>query len=131
MSDIWERNVPLDWLRSFEVFEFREKLILRHFKIKKGMKVLEAGSGPAHDSIAFAEKGAEVHALDLSENALKLAQKYYGGLGLKVVTTQADLKKISYPNNYFDFVWNAGTLEHFNDSDLEKIFSEMVRVTKN
>lgn len=126
----WDKSVSLEWLQSFEVYTFRRHLIERNIPIKKGMRVLEAGSGPAHDSILFAERGAEVTALDISAEGLATARGFYKELRLPLQTIQADLRKIPIESDSFDLVWNAGTLEHFNDRDLEKVFSEMVRVAK-
>lgn len=94
------------------------------------MKVLEAGSGPAHDSIIFAENGANVTAVDLSENALKNAKRIYSELGHSIITIRTDIMNLPFGDGYFDLSWNAGVLEHFNDYELGKVFKEMVRVTK-
>ena len=94
------------------------------------MKVCEAGSGPAHDSLIFAENGAEITAVDISVNAIKNAKQIYSQLGYPIKTFIADIRELPFKDNNFDLVWNAGTLEHFENSDLEKIFEEMIRVTK-
>jgi len=129
-SDPWEEEVRLKYLQSFPIYWFRRNFIEKNIPIKDGMKVLEAGSGPAHDSIIFAENGANVTAVDLSENALRNAKKIYSDLGYPINTINANITKLPFADNYFDLTWNAGVLEHFNDSELEKVFQEMVRVTK-
>jgi len=129
-SDPWEEEVRLKYLQSLPIYWFRRNFIEKNISIKNGMKVLEAGSGPAHDSIIFAENGANVTAVDLSENALRNAKKIYSELGYPINTINANITKLPFADNYFDLTWNAGVLEHFNDSELEKVFQEMVRVTK-
>src|SRR5437588_512385 len=108
----WIKPFSLEWLQSFEVYKFRRRLIDSNIKVKEGMKVLEAGSGPAHDSIIFAEKGAEVHALDHSREGLEAGKKFYSQLGFPLKTKLADLKDIPYPDNYFDVVWSESDPKH-------------------
>lgn len=129
-SDPWGKEVTLKYLQSFPIYWFRRNFIKKNIPLKNGMKVLEAGSGPAHDSIIFAENGANVTAVDLSENALSNAKKNYSELDYPLNTINANIMKLPFADNYFDLTWNAGVLEHFNDSELEKVFKEMVRVTK-
>jgi len=129
-SDPWGEEITLKYLQSFPIYWFRRNFIEKNIPIKNEMNVLEAGSGPAHDSIVFAQNGASITALDLSENALKNAKRIYSELGYPIDTIKADIMNMPLSDNYFDLTWNAGVLEHFNNSDLEKVFKEMVRVTK-
>jgi len=129
-KDVWEKDINLKYLQSFPIYWFRRNFIEKNILIKNGMKVLEAGSGPAHDSIIFAENGASVTAVDLSKNALRNAKKIYSELGYPINTINANIMKLPFGDNLFDLTWNAGVLEHFNDLELEKVFKEMVRVTK-
>lgn len=131
MKEHWEESISLDYLKSFPIYWFRRNFIDKNIIVTRGMKILEAGSGPAHDSIIFAEKGGMITATDLSENALKNARQIYSKLGYRITTIKTDIRNLPFRNDLFDIVWNAGVLEHFeNSKDLEKAFSEMVRVTK-
>lgn len=129
-SDPWGKEVTLKYLQSFSLYWLRRNFIEKNIPMEQGMKVLEAGSGPAHDSIVFAEKGANVTAVDLSKNALRNAKRIYSELGRSIITLRADIMNLPFGDGYFDLSWNAGVLEHFNDHELEKVFKEMVRVTK-
>jgi len=129
-EDVWRKDINLKYLQSFPIYQFRRNFIKKNIPVKNGMRVLEAGSGPAHDSIIFAENGASVTAVDLSENALKNAKNIYSKLNYSINTVNANIMKLSFADKYFDLTWNAGVLEHFNDAELEKVFKEMVRVTK-
>lgn len=81
MTDPWGEEITLKYLQSFQIYWLRRNFIESNIPIREGMKVLEAGSGPAHDSIIFAEKGANVTVADLSENALRNAKRIYSELG--------------------------------------------------
>lgn len=130
MVEPWEDNVSLEWLQSFKIYWLRRNLLLSEGFAQSGISVLEAGSGPAHDSLVFAENGADVTALDLSPNGLKAAERIYAEKNYRIHTTAGDLLNIPFPDNTFDLVWNAGTLEHFEPQDVQKAAAEMIRVTK-
>lgn len=131
MKEPWEEHISLEYLKSFPIYWFRRNFIDKNIIVTRGMKILEAGSGPAHDSIIFAEKGADITAVDSSKNAVRSAIQIYSSLGYHIKTARANLRTLPFRNDFFDIVWNAGVLEHFErEKDLEKACSEMVRVTK-
>lgn len=128
--DAWTGEETHEWLKSFLIWKTRRGLLERKFKNSKGWRVLEAGSGPAHDSLVFAEEGAEVTGLDISESALRVGQREYKKAGLELSVLTGDLAKIPAKDNSFDLVWNAGVLEHFEPGEDLAIVKEMARVTK-
>lgn len=130
MIESWPQKITIDYLQSFPIYHLRRNFIKQNIPIFKGMRICEAGSGPAHDSLIFAENGARVTAVDLSINAIKNAERIYFHFGYPIETFIADIKKLPFNDNIFDLTWNAGTLEHFTDAELEKVFREMFRVTK-
>lgn len=130
MEEPWGEEVALEYLQSFPIYWSRRNFIERNIPVFKKMNILESGSGPAHDSLVFAEKGAKITAVDISKNAIENAKRIYSRLGYPIETFVADITRLPFENNSFDLVWNAGTLEHFEDAKLDKAFKEMVRVTK-
>lgn len=128
--DAWADQPTLDQLAGYDIFHLRADFLKRLFKDVDGLNVLEAGSGPAHDSLSFAKRGARITALDCSETALQLAQRFYHSLNLPLTVQLGDLRKLPFDDNQFDIVYNAGVLEHFTDSQLEQVIDEMIRVAK-
>ncbi len=130
-EDAWENKLPtLKELQSYDIWELRRNFLEAHFPDVKDLKTLEVGSGPAHDSLTFAQRGASVHALDCSEAGLKHCEDIYQKEGLTVTTLHASAEEIPSDDNQFDFTFNAGVLEHFEDDQLQRVIDEMIRVTK-
>jgi ubiquinone/menaquinone biosynthesis C-methylase UbiE len=128
--DAWKTLPTLQELKSHAIWGLRRAFLERLWPDVHGWKVLEVGSGPAHDSLTLAERGAHVTALDYSEIGLELANQFYHSLGLPIRTVKADATALPFPDGEFDLAFNAGVLEHFTDSQLEKVIDEMVRVVR-
>ena len=128
--DHWNSRPTLDALLSHDIAELRAGFVRRLFPAVAGLKVLEAGSGPAHDALVFALRGAEVTALDISQTALDLAEQIYFDLDLPLTAVHADATAMPFDDHTFDVAFNAGVLEHFPDEQLEQVIDEMIRVVR-
>ena len=101
---------------------FREKWfaqifvnLVKKYNKPKG-KVLEAGCGSA----SYAKLMKDVyHGCDLSEEALKVADKHVLEGRLK----KADIFSLPYKRDSFNLVFNQGVMEHFSDEDFLKILN--------
>ena len=129
--DHWDSSRPtLERLLSHDIAELRAGFVRRLLPDVAGLKVLEVGSGPAHDALVFALRGAEVTALDISPTALELAEQIYFDLDLPLTTVHADATAMPFDDDTFDVAFNAGVLEHFPDEQLEHVIDEMIRVVR-
>lgn len=128
-QEYWARNrdheVILDPLSSAI---FRE--VLAGMGDPNGKKILEAGSGRGIISAELAACGADVHLLDLSEEAIGIARRYFSSRGLGGSFTQGDILALPFADKSFEVVWNAGVLEHFDASDQVRAVKEMARVLR-
>ncbi|HHY95048.1 MAG TPA: glycosyltransferase [Firmicutes bacterium] len=106
------------------------RVLLREMPYVKGKKILECGSGSGRVSLRIASLGAAVTLLDKSAAALDLASRFSQQQGIPVSLVQADLFSMPFPDAYFDMVWNAGVLEHFQEAEQVEILKEMKRVSK-
>ncbi len=97
----------------------------------KGKKVLDLGAGTCRYSIQFASKGAEVTALDMSKEMLKIGKEKAKQKGVedKITFLQGNALKTGYEDGEFDIV-TALRLFHLV-SDTEGLISEMTRVTND
>jgi SAM-dependent methyltransferase len=89
-------------------------------------KVLEIGCGLGTDTQSFAEAGAHVTAVDLSDKSLALAQERMKVYGLGVQFFQAnaeELSKVLFQRMY-DLIYSFGVLHHTPNP--EKAFQEIV-----
>jgi 2-polyprenyl-3-methyl-5-hydroxy-6-metoxy-1,4-benzoquinol methylase len=106
----------------FDQVEARKYLVEPHiptfaeFERWKGKKVLEIGCGIGTDTMNFARAGAEVTAVDLSTESLKLARKRAEVFGLtdRIKFYEANAEKLSEfvsPQKY-DLVYSFGVIHH-------------------
>ncbi len=96
----------------------------------EGKRFLELGSGRGTTSLYLANHGVkDITLLDLSETALEQATRNFEFEALpvpkKVIANAEDTK---LPSNSFDFIYNIGVLEHFEDP--QPILSETFRLLK-
>jgi SAM-dependent methyltransferase len=129
-GDPWARFASLEQLKSHDIWWLRRAFLARLWPSVEGLRVLEVGSGPAHDSLVFAERGARVTALDFSAHGLRAAKRFYGDLGLPIECVQSDATHCPFADASFDLAFNAGVLEHFADDRLEMVIDEMIRVVR-
>lgn len=94
----------------------------------QGKRVLEIGFGLGSDLLSWAEGGAEVHGVDITEEHLRLATKNFALHGCGTRLQLADAAHIPYPDDYFDIVYSNGVLHHTRD--IEESLAEVRRVLK-
>lgn len=99
--------------------------------LKEGMKVLEVGAGTGRYSLAIAEKGFEVHAIELIQHNIDILKSKISE-GLNIAVRQGNAVDLScYENETFDVTLVLGPLYHlFDDEDKKQAISEAMRVTK-
>jgi len=109
----------------------RARLIYGNLKIKEGMDVLDAGSGPGMYALSIAsEYPARVLGVDIDTQKLKSAEEIAKNVGLKNVKFGfGDLRNLkNIKNNSFDVVICSDVLEHV-DKD-EAAMKEIYRILK-
>lgn len=103
-------------------------------KIKKGMKILEIGTGRGELAIACAKRGAQVEAIDYSRAGIKIAKqnlkKVAKDIAKRVNFKQMNAKKLAFPNKYFDVVFMLLVFEHLYPAELNQALREIKRVLK-
>ena len=82
-------------------------------------KVLEIGCGIGIDAVNFARAGAEVTAIDLSEESLKIARKRAELAGVDIRFWQANAERFILPSGQgrFDLVYAFGSIHHSPNPD--------------
>lgn len=89
--------------------------IFADFQKWKGKKVLEIGCGIGTDTINFARAGAEVTAVDLSDESLKIAKlraKRYGLPNIRFYQANAENLTSVVPIETYDLVYSFGVIHH-------------------
>jgi len=113
---------PVGTKEYFDEVEARKYMVESHiprfaeFENWRGKKVLEIGCGIGTDTINFARHGAEVTAVDLSEESLKVARQRAEIFGLqdRIQFYQANAEQLtaSVPVQTYDLVYSFGVIHH-------------------
>lgn len=98
------------------------------FDSAKGKRLLEIGHGIGSDLLTFAEHGAEVHGVDLTEEHHRLAKLNFELHGMEADLRLGDASALDFPDNHFDVVYSFGVLHHTPDT--VRCISEAYRVLK-
>ena len=134
VNDIEVTDLPIGSPEFFEALErYRYEKIdyLKDyvgFSRYKGKKVLEIGCGAGVDLLQFARAGAEVSAVDLTPNGIRLAtanlarESYRGNLQV------GNAESLDFPDEHFDVVYSHGVLHHTVDT--QKSIDEVYRVLR-
>ncbi len=93
-------------------------------KVQPGKNLLDIACGTGYLLRAAAERGLATWGIDISEQAVKLAQEVSPSSNVSVGRGE----QLPFPDGFFDYLTCIGSLEHF--LDMERGLAEMKRVTK-
>ncbi len=94
----------------------------------RGKRVLDIAVGTGFSAVTFAQAGAEVTGIDLTEFAVQATKRNFAVRNLTGTILQMDAQQLNFPDNYFDYVCAHGCLMHMPDTN--KAISEIYRVLK-
>jgi ubiquinone/menaquinone biosynthesis C-methylase UbiE len=128
-------------LNKFILFLFyhqpMNRLIRKCCQVKNNTLVLEPGCGSGKLGLTMSLSGADVTALDFSEqmlnnvNDLKKRAEKICSKKLKLKIVKGNLTKLDFEDSSFDVVFNEGVVEHWIDKEERmNVIKEMYRVAK-
>ena len=98
------------------------------FAQSKGLRVLEIGVGLGADHQRFAEAGADLWGIDLTERAVPHTRRRLVAFGLAAKLSVGDAEQLDFPQASFDQVYSWGVLHH--SPDTPKAIAEVWRVLR-
>jgi len=98
------------------------------FTTARGLSVLEIGVGLGADHQSFAEHGAVLTGVDLTQRAIEHTRARFALFGLESRLLQADAERLPFADGTFDVVYSWGVLHH--SPDTPQAFREVHRVLK-
>jgi SAM-dependent methyltransferase len=93
-----------------------------------GQRVLEVGVGLGADHQRFAQAGARLCGIDLTERAVAHTQRRLALLGLESALSVGDAEKLPFADASFDVVYSWGVIHH--SPDTARAVAEMHRVLR-
>jgi SAM-dependent methyltransferase len=94
----------------------------------RGKRVLEIGVGLGADHQRFAESGADLYGIDLTERAVDHTRRRLADFQLVSKLGVGDAERLGFPDNFFDVVFSWGVLHHTPDT--QRAVAEVHRVLK-
>jgi ubiquinone/menaquinone biosynthesis C-methylase UbiE len=105
-----------------------EILGFAQFEAWRGKRVLEIGVGLGADHQKFAEAGALLHGVDLTERAIRSTRRRFECFGLSSELQVADAEQLPFEDSSFDLVYSWGVLMH--SPDTPRAVGEVFRVLR-
>ena len=104
------------------------KLMIGHYGLKAGDKILDIGCGKGFLLYDFTKilPGIEIYGIDVSKYALENSKEE-----IKDKLIYGNATSLPYEDNYFDFVFSLNTFHNLECYDLFDALKEMERVGKN
>lgn len=122
----WEKETNPYWKTPEEcVYWFADR-----WKNAKADGILDLGAGLGRHSIFFAQHGYLVHALDLSDYAIRYIQKKKAEYGLPVVAVIGNMEQLPFEDESIGNVFAYNSISHTNQFGIREIFREVYRVLK-
>lgn len=111
---------------------FKDKTDIRHLDkflsfLPFKAKILDVGCGPGNFINYFLEKKFFVEGIDLSNEMTKVARKMVPNGVFKIM----DMRKLKYPNKFFDGLCAAYSLIHIPSNQTLNVLREFHRVLKS
>jgi len=129
VTNTWDQHA-VDWdERSQRMWEYgsRKKIIpFIQAHVKEGSHVLDVGSGSGYGSLKLHQSGYRVIGVDISEEMIRLANKYRKGDALTF--KQGDVCNLSFLDQTFDAIMSINVLEWTKTP--VKALSELTRILK-
>lgn len=90
-----------------------------------GRRLLEYGCATGGTAFEWARQGALVFGIDISDEAIKIANESAAGKGVGVEFAVMNAEALEFPEKRFDVIVGTAILHHL---DLNKAYSEIARV---
>lgn len=133
-DEVYSKTFGGQWYPDEGVVRFTARYLQRRLGIeawdvkREVSRVLDAGCGNGRHVVFFSEQGFDVYGIDISEEAIEIANAWVAKKGLKAHLEVGDIAKLPFENGYFDVVVSYGVLDHISFSEAKKAMKEIGRV---
>jgi ubiquinone/menaquinone biosynthesis C-methylase UbiE len=102
--------------------------LVNRWKDKKDF--LDLGCGRGRHSILFGKNGFNVHAFDISEEAIKSTKEWAESENLTFDYKVGDMLELPYDDNSMDSILCRNVISHTDTEGIKKVVSELKRVLR-
>ena len=124
---VWD-NISKSWN------DFRQKPVseaIFYSQHWKPGKILDLGCGNCRNLLPFYQSGFQCYGIDFSKEMLKHAKNYAKKHHVKVTLKKADLTKLPFKNNSFDYCVSFASFHHLDTKEKRrKALKEVQRILK-
>src|SRR3954451_16157717 len=128
-KDYWDgdRKVGYGGMRYDGRWRAVADLMVKHYGIKPGDKILDVGCGKGFLLFDFTKvvSGLDIHGIDVSSYAIENAKDE-----VKERLQVGNANSLPFPDNHFDLVFSLNALHNLHCYDLEPALREIERVGK-
>jgi len=134
-KEVYGKTFGGQWYPAEGVVRFTGRYLKRRVGIdawdvkRKVRRILDAGCGNGRHMVLFAEQGFDVHGVDISEEALEIANAWLAKKGLRAHLELGGITRLPFENQYFDVVISYGVLDHITFPKAKKALQEIDRVS--
>jgi ubiquinone/menaquinone biosynthesis C-methylase UbiE len=119
--------VASSWIRKFEESLLDKFVNLLKRSEETYLEILDVGCGNGKDTFYLSQKKRVIATgLDYSSGMLSEARSTFPSINL----VQMDMRKLLFPENYFNGVWANGCIYHVPKKDYKQMLLEVRRVLK-
>ena len=93
--------------------------------------VLDVGCGAGTDAIYLASKGCKVTAIDVSNEAIKIARERAENAGVEIDFIAGNFVDVEFQNESFDFINDRGFFHHIDPRSREKVAVKIDSILKS
>ncbi len=117
-----------EFYRNYLIAPLGASMLSRYFINESSKQYLHAGCGSGGSDQRIALDRPVFHSLDLSFAALTMNKQQVRGTNRRFIC--GNLFSLPYNSGTMDGIFNFGVMEHFIESDIDKILAEFHRVLK-
>lgn len=120
---------PNEGVVRFTARYLKRRVGIEVYDVKRDAKrIFDVGCGNGRHVVFFAEQGFEVYGIDISKEAIEIANAWLFKKGLKAYLRVGDIEKLPFDSEHFDVVISAEVLDHVPFSKAKKVIKEIRRV---
>lgn len=128
-AQFWDEHWSMENIKKAveggEGTRFVSFITKKFIKPAKSVKILDGGCGKGQHVFALGKKGYSAYGIDFAKNTVSMVNKLFPELKV----SYGDVRRLDFPDGYFDGYWSLGVIEHFWEG-FDDTTEEMARVLK-